>query len=61
MMVNCIALDAGSARVVKIIGTGEIINTRWPSSPPKLGAKSSRVSHGQVYYPKSRNKSFYSC
>ena len=60
MLVNCIALYAGSARVVKIIGTGEIINTGWPSSPPKLGAKS-RISCGQVYYPKYRNKLFHSC
>lgn len=51
MLVYCIALDAGSARIVKIIGTREI-NTGWPSSPPQLGAKNSRISCGQAF----RNK-----
>jgi len=49
MLVNCIALDADNARVVKIIGNGEIINTGWPSLPPKLGAKSSQISCRHAY------------
>lgn len=55
-MVNCVVLDAGSASVVKIMGTGENTTIRWCSSPPKIVGKSRRVSCGQVYHPKSSNK-----
>lgn len=55
MLINCIALDAGSARVVYIIGTKEIIITGWRNSPPNLGVKRTRISYGKYTHWKCSN------